>query len=355
MCAVLQGFPKDWVFSGGKTAAYRQVGNAFPPPVAAAAGQAHQISSSSSRQDCPGCMSHSLLTELRTAFHAGLFESALSRGTNGVWSNADTGNVPSCNIAEGIAMHLKSEVQDATKSAGQTLGNKFEHAVNGFVQASFSHLAHLRPGRWLFLPVLSHSGKKTVKKAEVGISLSISDFEQFAHLKTLDKIAANNPEVALALGNSYIFRPDIVIARWPEDDQRINEPENVVDSEIAQKTSLRKSNNSVPILHASVSCKWTLRTDRAQNARTEALNLIRNRKGRVPHIVVVTAEPLPSRLASLALGTGDIDCVYHFALRELQETVASLRMEEEAKQMLNNLVDGLRLKDISDLSLDLAI
>ena len=34
MCALLQGFPKNWRFSGGKTAAYRQVGNAFPPPVA---------------------------------------------------------------------------------------------------------------------------------------------------------------------------------------------------------------------------------------------------------------------------------------------------------------------------------
>lgn len=34
MVARLQGFPDDWEFSGGKTAAYRQVGNAFPPPVA---------------------------------------------------------------------------------------------------------------------------------------------------------------------------------------------------------------------------------------------------------------------------------------------------------------------------------
>jgi DNA (cytosine-5)-methyltransferase 1 len=37
--AIIQGFPKNWKFSGGKTAAYRQVGNAFPPPVAQAVGE----------------------------------------------------------------------------------------------------------------------------------------------------------------------------------------------------------------------------------------------------------------------------------------------------------------------------
>jgi DNA (cytosine-5)-methyltransferase 1 len=40
MVARLQGFPDSWDFSGRKTAAYRQVGNAFPPPVAKATGQA---------------------------------------------------------------------------------------------------------------------------------------------------------------------------------------------------------------------------------------------------------------------------------------------------------------------------
>lgn len=34
MCARVQGFPDDWAFAGKKTASYRQVGNAFPPPVA---------------------------------------------------------------------------------------------------------------------------------------------------------------------------------------------------------------------------------------------------------------------------------------------------------------------------------
>ncbi|MBA4293976.1 DNA (cytosine-5-)-methyltransferase [bacterium] len=39
MTARLQGFPDDWEFSGGKTAQYRQIGNAFPPPVAEAVGR----------------------------------------------------------------------------------------------------------------------------------------------------------------------------------------------------------------------------------------------------------------------------------------------------------------------------
>jgi len=39
MGARIQGFPPDWRFTGGKTAAWRQVGNAFPPPVAEAVGK----------------------------------------------------------------------------------------------------------------------------------------------------------------------------------------------------------------------------------------------------------------------------------------------------------------------------
>ena len=82
--------------------------------------------------------------------------------------------------------------------------------------------------------------------------------------------------------------------------------------------------------------------------------MIRNRKGRTPHIVVVTAEPTPSRLASLALGTGDVDTVYHFALPELVKAVEASG-NDEAVSMLGILMGGKRLRDISDLPLDLAV
>lgn len=38
MTARIQGFPDEWQFSGKKTSSYRQIGNAFPPPVACAVG-----------------------------------------------------------------------------------------------------------------------------------------------------------------------------------------------------------------------------------------------------------------------------------------------------------------------------
>ena len=137
-------------------------------------------------------------------------------------------------------------------------------------------------------------------------------------------------------------------------DEEINSSVAIVDDSVSKMTDIRKKNGGLPILHASVSAKWTMRSDRAQNSRTEALGLIRNRKGHLPHIVVVTGEPLPSRLASLALGTGDIDCMYHFALYELIESVKATGAEDSI-EMLDVLISGKRIKEISDLPMDLSV
>jgi len=156
------------------------------------------------------------------------------------------------------------------------------------------------------------------------------------------------------IGNDYMVAPDIVVYRNLYSDEEINTPTKLVDSSVCKMADLRESNGGKAILHASISVKWTMRSDRAQNSRTEALNLIRNRKGHLPHIVVITGEPLPSRITSLALGTGDIDCVYHFALYELVASVEEYGREDIA-ETLYTLIDGKRLKDISDLPLDLSV
>lgn len=261
-----------------------------------------------------------------------------------MWSNADKGNRASKEISRGIASRLGEEAKGA-RLAGQMSGNKFEEICEQFLKETFFKLEHLRPGGW------------HVERTTGG--LGIARYDQFAHLEALGRLANDNEELKAALGGDYLIKPDIVIWREPEEDESINVPRLLVDGRQARLTSLRRVNNGLPILHASVSCKWTLRSDRAQNARSEALNLVRNRKGRLPHIVAVTAEPTPSRISSLALGTGDIDCVYHFALTELQETLDELSKTdagyEDAANLLRTMVEGKRLRDVADLPLDLVV
>ncbi len=277
----------------------------------------------------------------RKAFHSDLLKSTLTISKTGVASNADVSSAASREIAMGIANLLNAKTI-ADKKAGQTSGKQFEEICTTFVQKTFLKLGHLRPGTWNISQVSSRN------------RMEIASYEQYAHLVALNRAAKADAELAAALGSDYTITPDIVVVRSTEDDIAINSSELLVDNNVATLASLRRKTDGKPLLHASISCKWTIRSDRAQNARSEALNLVRNRKGHLPHIVVVTAEPMPSRLASIALGTGDIDCVYHFALYELQKTVHSLHMEDAA-ELLKIMVDGKRLKDISDLPLDLAV
>lgn len=279
---------------------------------------------------------HAFWSEARKSFHAALFKAVLKIDENGVPSNADKSSKVSVKIAQGIMERLGAETKGA-RLAGQMSGRKFEKVCEEYIRQTFDKLKHMRPGKW-----------------EVAAASSITSFDQYEHLADVAAAAAANPKLEAALGIDYLIKPDVVVLRYPEDDSTINADGVLVDQEHARHSSVRSLNNQRPILHASISCKWTLRSDRAQNARSEALNLIRNRKGRLPHVMVVTGEPTPGRIASLALGTGDIDCVYHFALPELVETVGSLQNKKAIRQ-LDTMIQGKRLRDVSDLPLDLII
>ena len=282
-----------------------------------------------------------LIAKARLNYHRKLLSnSVLTIDKRGIPSNADSSSKLSTCIAQGIAKQLMANIQE--KSVGQTAGAKFEQLNMEFIEETFPHLQNLRPGKWHIAKLGNRSTIKT------------SSFAQYEHLEYLTKLTKGDARLAASMGNDYMVAPDVVVYRETEPDEVINGLQDVVDETICSYSDIRKSNGGLPILHASISAKWTMRSDRAQNSRTEALGLIRNRKGNLPHIVVVTGEPLPARIASLALGTGDIDCVYHFALYELIQAVKDIQAED-ALEMLNILIDGKRLKDISDLPLDLAV
>lgn len=288
-----------------------------------------------------------LIEKARFDFHKRLFETnTLNLNSKGVVSNADTSSNSSKKIARKVIDILleeqKHKINVSEKINGQTLGKQFEVLTMEFLSNTFPQLQNLRPGAWHILQLGNNNRLKT------------SDFEQYEHLAYLSELTAENARLAAALGNDYLVAPDVVIYKDLLEDEFINIKQEIVSNNVCKMTDVRKSNGGKPVLHASVSAKFTMRSDRAQNSRTEALNLIRNRKGHLPHIVVVTAEPLPSRLASLALGTGDIDCMYHFALYELIRAVKEVG-SEDANDLLDTLVKGKRLKDISDLPLDLAV
>ena len=282
------------------------------------------------------------IAQLRTEYHQRICERIIRLQKDGstTYPNfADKGSKASRAIALGIINRL-GFFPSSARISGQATGRLFESITRDFLREAFALLHHLRPGNWYY-----------------SIQAPISDFEQYEHLARLEHVIRGDNELASALGKDYIITPDIVVGRQPVSDEEINREGLVVTEEepFAKFTPLRRVNFEAPrpILHASISCKWTLRSDRGQNARTEALNLIRNRKGHLPHVVAVTAEPLPTRIASLALGTGDLDCVYHFALPELRDSIEEVGNEDQL-DMLMILIEGRRLRDISDLPFDLA-
>lgn len=283
------------------------------------------------------------LSEMRKAYHKALFKSCV-RLRDGKYPNmADSSSRPSIALAQGMIdrMPYSKGTGDVT---AQALGASFAEATADFLRTAFGKLNHIRPGEWVFSTTPGGEG--------------IARFAQYSHIAQLQRVLLEHPELKASLGGDYLIAPDIVVSRAPLTDEQINAQSSIVakNDQSASRTPLRAGNiqGNPRILHASISMKWSMRSDRSQNTRTEALNLIRNRKGNTPQIVVVTFEPLPSRLASIAMGTGDIDCTYHAGLDELLAAAREVDDSGGQLEILELLVQGQRLRDVTDLPLDLA-
>jgi hypothetical protein len=225
-------------------------------------------------------------------------------------SIADSGSTTSVAIASELLKVLG--ITQRVDHVGQTAGKDLEEAVE-------QHLAAELPAAMCQAP------------AVISRKAPITRFAQYEHLAGLMELIEIDDTKMLraSIGTDYLIKPDVTVG-------------------------LEVNPGASQLLHAAVPCKWTLRSDRAQNIRHEAVVLIRHRRGRLPHITPVTAEPLPTRLASLARGTAEVDAVYHVALDELSEACASVGNRKQS-EVLEELVEHDRLRDLSMLVSTLSI
>lgn len=292
-----------------------------------------------------------LLDRARRVFHRALIDERVlvTRPGSGVPSNADTGSGSSLRYARAIAEGIGA-VEAHPRSPGHSAGRSFERAVAAYLQAVLQALDGIRPGEWTVRRLGDRGADGTIRDAS-------EIFEQYEHLAALREIVEGSRDLRAVLGaEADLLAPDVVVMRSPLSDRDLNAVTRLVDplGPLASASPLRSAVQPKPLLHAVVSCRWTLRSDRAQQAKAEAQQLIRNRRGRAPHLVMVTGEPMPSRLAAVALGTGELDCVYHFALHELMDAIDPA-VDPAGAELMHTMVQGRRLRDISDLPLDLAI
>jgi hypothetical protein len=217
---------------------------------------------------------------------------------------ADSDSSTSVRIATHIfnALGVTAEVSHV----GQQAGRKLEDGVR----------AHLATA----LPKLDPARAWDVQRKKV-----VSAFEQYRHLAELQALINRDAAGTLSteIGTDYLIKPDVTVA--------IPYP------------------SGGDFLHAAIPCKWTIRSDRVQNIRHEGVILTRHRRGRQPHIVTVTPEPLPSRIASIARGTGEVDAVYHVMLPELVAAAAAVAPKKQ-QVILNELVVQRRLRPFDELA-----
>ncbi|SDE55378.1 NgoMIV family type II restriction endonuclease [Glycomyces harbinensis] len=226
-------------------------------------------------------------------------------------------------VYRSIGVEIELEVREGEK--GNSLGSPLEAAVREHLRERLPEGTFRRFGEQLPNNPAGPLKVADIDSGWVVGSEKIEVFEQYRHLADMAKLFAEQPSLRTLLGSDYQIKPDVTVGK-----------------ELA----------GVRMLHAVVSCKWTMRSDRAQNVRQEFKQLIVARRGRTPHLVAVTAEPFPTRLLALTRGTGETDAVYHVAFEEMESAVRA-HGNKEQRNAWTEMREQRRLKDFNHLVDDL--
>ncbi|MFE0807719.1 NgoMIV family type II restriction endonuclease [Streptomyces sp. NPDC058848] len=227
-------------------------------------------------------------------------------------NSADSDSGTSKALAGSILNYLGVTAEEITSDVPENLGPALEQGVSLDLAGS--------------LPEIDRSRDWRVDHRKV-----VADFSQYSHLRKVTDAVRANPTLRTDLGIDYLIRLDVTVG-------------------VSRAAATQEE---PPFLHAAVSCKWTIRSDRVQNIRHEFLQMIRHRRGRLPHLVTVTAEPMPSRIAAIARGTGEVDAVYHIAFDALRAAVAEVGGKQQ-KDDLEECIGQGRLRPYEELASTLA-
>ncbi len=160
---------------------------------------------------------------------------------------------------------------------------------------------------------------------------------------TLERYVNNVTALVARSARHSLLGLDVAVSRKPTEGARVDRP--------AEELLL------------GISCKWTLRTDRGQDAVAQGDRLASHRRGPMPRYGVVTMECRPYYLAIVAEGSAGVDAVYHPALLQVRAALESLLTLPPAGQaaksrraleryigIFDRLVSNGRLRPLGDLA-----
>lgn len=248
------------------------------------------------------------LWDVRQEYHRRLQEKLWSV-SGGLPSNSDPTSRISVEIGLALAEAAGATV-DLPQLDGPGAGIEFERRTVRFMEASLTCVTEVTQADW---------------RVETGSS--ITEFARYDHLNGVRQAAAKDNQPAAVLYDDYSLAPGAFVG-------------------CRLKTHQQAGSGSA-VLSGVVACKWMIPRDFGQRV----IDLLRCPEVPRDRVAVVTAEPLPGRITSIAIGT-ERPCVYHIALKELQDVLARMRWYE-SREMLDIMVDQGRLRDMLELPLDL--
>ncbi|MEU7594796.1 NgoMIV family type II restriction endonuclease [Streptomyces sp. NPDC039022] len=253
------------------------------------------------------------------------------------------------------AMEIPPEAGIPTQPVGNLMAQETTRDLQAFLQSEAAHL-------------------------EVSPERPFTSFEQFSHLNatrelrgdmTQEVIRATNAlrnitanfeidEEAREQLNMHLFNVNQEIRTTEERRRELldllgEESLLKLDVTVARKVLNPMTGACLQHLVAGLSLKWSLRTDRAQDCRSQGAKMAALRRGRMPHFAAVTMEPRPAMLALLGRGSGDIDCVYHLHLPALADAIddycsgSQHKARIEIRDKFRRLRDQRRLRDYDEL------